>query len=66
MQWIMGFVAIILLTGGLIAQAFEMRKIRLANPDEPGSPNIFLNKKNFKWYAIIGAGLILWFLAERN
>jgi hypothetical protein len=31
-----------------------------------GSANIFLNKKNFKWYVIIGAGLILWFLAERN
>jgi hypothetical protein len=66
MQWILGFVAIALLTGGLIAQAFEMRKIRKANPDELSSANIFLNKKNFKWYAIIGAGMILWFLAERN
>ena len=66
MQWILGFLAIALLTGGLIAQAFEMRKIRLANPDESGSANIFLNKKNFRWYAMIGAGLILWFLAERN
>ena len=68
MEWIMGFTAIALLITGLVGQAFEMRKIRLATyrDEELASANIFLNKKNFKWYAIIGAGLILWFLAERN
>lgn len=64
----MGFIAIALLITGLVGQAFEMRKIRLATyqDEELASANIFLNKKNFKWYAIIGAGMILWYLAERS
>jgi len=66
MEWISGFIAIILLIIGLVGQAFEMKKIRLANRDELASANIFLNKKNFKWYAIIGAGMILWYAAERS
>lgn len=67
MEWILGFTAIVLLITGLIGQAFEMRKIRLATyrDDELASSNIFLNKKNFKWYAIIGAGMILWYASER-
>lgn len=67
MEWILGFTAIALLITGLIGQAFEMRKIRLATyrDDELASSNIFLNKKNFKWYAIIGAGMILWYVSER-
>lgn len=68
MEWIMGFIAIALLITGLVGQAFEMRKIRLATyqDEELASANIFLNKKNFKWYAIIGTGMILWYLAERS
>ena len=68
MEWILGFTAIALLITGLIGQAFEMRKIRLATyrDDELASSNIFLNKKNFKWYAIIGAGMILWYVSERS
>jgi len=67
MEWILGFTAIALLIVGLVGQAFEMRKIRLATyrDDELASSNIFLNKKNFKWYAIIGAGIILWYVSER-
>lgn len=67
MEWILGFTAIALLIVGLVGQAFEMRKIRLATyrDDELASSNIFLNKKNFKWYAIIGAGMILWYVSER-
>ncbi len=67
MEWILGFPAIALLIVGLVGQAFEMRKIRLATyrDEELASANIFLNKKNFKWYAIIGAGMILWYAAER-
>ena len=65
MEWVLGFTAIVLLIAGLVGQAFEMRKIRLTQ-DELASVNIFLNKKNFKWYAIIGAGMILWYLAERS
>jgi hypothetical protein len=67
MEWILGFVAIALLVIGLIGQAFEMRKIRLAitKDGELGSVNIFMNKKNFKWYALIGIGIVLWYAAER-
>ena len=66
MESVLGFIAIALLVVGLVGQAFEMKKIRLANRDELASTNIFLNKKNFKWYAIIGAGMILWYAAERS
>ena len=67
MEWVLGFVAIALLIVGLVGQAFEMKKIRLAihRDEELTSANIFLNKKNFKWYAIIGVGMILWYAAER-
>ena len=62
----MGFSAIALLVIGLVGQAFELRKIRLSLRDEDiASANIFGNKKNFKWYAIIGVGILLWYLAER-
>lgn len=68
MEWISGFIAIALLVIGLVGQAFEMKKIRLATyrDEELASANIFLNKKNFKWYAIIGAGMILWYVSERS
>ncbi len=67
MEWILGFVAIILLLVGLVGQAFEMRKIRLATykDGELASANIFMNKKNFKWYALLGIGIILWYVSER-
>jgi hypothetical protein len=66
MQWILGFMAITLLIIGLVGQAFELRKIRIdTNQDQLGSANIFLNKKNFKWYAIIIVGMIIWYAAER-
>jgi len=63
----LGFIGIILLTVGLIGQAFQMRNIRLANyrDDELASPNVFMNKSNFKWYAIIGIGITCWYAAER-
>ncbi len=67
MEWILGFAAIAFLVIGLVGQAFEMRKIRLiaTKDDELVSANIFINKKNFKWYAVIGIGIILWYVAER-
>ena len=68
MQWIFGFAGIALLIFGLVGQAFEMRKIRLDTYQEGelASANIFLNKKNFKWYALIIVGMILWYVAERT
>lgn len=66
MEWLLGFSTIVLLIVGLIGQAFELRKIRIdTSQDQLGSANIFLNKKNFKWYAIIIAGMIIWYAAER-
>ena len=67
MEWILGFIAIALLVTGLVGQAFEMRKIRLTTykDEELGSANIFMNKKNFKWYAMLGIGIILWYVSER-
>ncbi len=67
MEWFLGIPAIILLIVGLVGQGFEMRKIRHTTyrDEELGSPNIFMNKKNFKWYALIGFGIILWYAAER-
>ena len=66
MEWILGFAGIACLVIGLLGQAFEMRKIRLTTyKDENFGPaNIFLNKKNFKWYALLGFGIILWYAAE--
>ncbi len=67
MEWILGFPAIAFLVIGLIGQAFEMRKIRLTSykDDELASANIFMNKKNFKWYTLLGIGIVLWYSAER-
>jgi hypothetical protein len=67
MEWILGFAGITLLVIGLIGQGFEMRKIRMTTyrDEDLGSVNIFMNKKNFKWYAMLGIGIVLWFLAER-
>ena len=55
--------AMALVVAGLIGQGFEMKKIRASiRTDEQLSPkNVFLHKRNFKWYALIGAGLILSF-----
>jgi len=67
MEWTLGLVAIALLVTGLVGQAFEMRKIRFATyKDEELAPaNIFMNKKNFKWYALLGTGIVIWYAAER-
>ncbi len=67
MEWILGFAAITLLIVGLVGQAFEMRKIRLTTykDEELASANIFMNKKNFKWYALLGIGIIFWYVSER-
>ncbi|MCV0400990.1 MAG: hypothetical protein K5777_03280 [Nitrosopumilus sp.] len=67
MEWILGFAGIACLVVGLVGQAFEMRKIRLTTykDEDLGSANIFANRRNFKWYALLGIGIVLWFAAER-
>ena len=68
MNWILGGIAIALLIMGLVGQAFEMRKIRVLTyrDEELASSKIFMNKKNFKWYVMIGGGIVIWYLAERG
>lgn len=72
MDWNLGLVAIVMLTVGLVGQAVEMRRIRLAEEAQQytGSTinpaNVFLNKRNFKWYAVIGLGILFWYIAERS
>lgn len=57
-------ISMALVVAGLIGQGFEMKKIRASiRTDEQLSPkNVFLDRRNFKWYALIGAGLILSFM----
>ncbi len=67
MEWTLGFAGIVCLVIGLVGQGFEMRKIRMTTykDENLGSANIFMNKRNFKWYAILGIGIVLWYVAER-
>ena len=62
-EWIIPIVSIGLVMVGLIGQGFEMRRIRVATrrDEELGSPKIFTDKRNFKWYAMIGVGIVLWY-----
>ncbi len=61
-QPILSFVAVALLVIGLVGNGFEMRKIRLSTTrdEELTSRNVFLNKRNIKWYVLIGIAIILW------
>lgn len=60
-SYIISFAAAALLIIGLAGNGFEMRKARLSTVrDEDMAPkNMFLGKRNFKWYAFIGAALVL-------
>lgn len=62
MNPILSFAAVALLVIGLVGNGFEMRKIRLSvvKDEDLTSKNIFMNKKNWKWYALITIALILW------
>ena len=62
MQYLFSLVAAALLVIGLAGNGYEMRKIRLSTvtDEELSSKNIFLNKRNFKWYAMIGVSLSIW------
>jgi hypothetical protein len=63
---ILSFAAVVLLVIGLVGNGFEMRKIRLSvvKDEDLTSKNIFLNKKNWKWYALIVIALILWVISS--
>jgi len=61
-QPILSFVAVALLVIGLVGNGFEMRKIRLSTirDEELNSKNVFLNKRNLKWYILIAIAIMLW------
>ena len=65
-QPIIAIVALAIITIALIGQAIEMRKIRVKTygDDSIGSPNIFLDKRNFKWYGMIVVGFGLAYTAQ--
>ncbi len=68
MNTILSFVAVALLVIGLVGNGFEMRKIRLSvvKDEDLTSKNIFLNKKNWKWYVLIGIALVLWAVSSHT
>ncbi|TLX69055.1 MAG: hypothetical protein E6L05_06460 [Thaumarchaeota archaeon] len=68
MNSILSFAAVALLVIGLVGNGFEMRKIRLSvvKDEDLTSKNIFLNKKNWKWYALIVIALILWVVSSNT
>lgn len=53
------FVAVALFAIGIVGNGFEMRKIRMATEGQPNPKNVFLDRRNFKWYALMGISLIL-------
>ncbi|MGI0047898.1 MAG: hypothetical protein ACREBB_12065 [Nitrosotalea sp.] len=61
MNYVISFVSVALLVIGMVGNGFEMRKARLSTTrDEDMVPkNMFLDKRNFKWFAFIGAALVL-------
>ena len=67
MEPILSFTALALLVIGLIGQGFELRKIKasITRDEDLSSKNMFANKRNFKWYVIIAAGLVLWYAARQ-
>lgn len=67
MEPILSFIAVALLGIGLIGQGFELRKIRasITKDEDLSSKNMFANKRNLKWYVVIGAGLVIWYLGRQ-
>ena len=62
MIWELAVIATALLIIGLTGQGFEMRKMKNV---EPTTQNVFLSRRNIKWYVIIGVAIILWTISER-
>ncbi len=56
----LSLISVALFVIGLVGNGFEMRKIRLATEGQPDTKNVFVDKRNFKWYTLIGIALVLW------
>ena len=59
-QPVLSLISVALFVIGLVGNGFEMKKIRLATEGQPNPKNMFVDKRNFKWYALIGIALVLW------
>ncbi len=59
-QSVLSLVSVALIVIGFVGNGFEMRKIRLATEGQPNPKNVFADKRNFKWYALIGIAFVLW------
>ncbi|MGI0017219.1 MAG: hypothetical protein ACREA1_00765 [Nitrosotalea sp.] len=59
-QSLLSLVSVALFVIGLVGNGFEMRKIRLATEEHPNPKNVFADKRNFKWYTLIGIALVIW------
>ena len=60
-QPVLSFASVALFVIGIVGNGFEMRKIRLSTTEGQLVPkNAFLDKRNFKWYVLIGIALVLW------
>ena len=64
MQPIISSVAVSLFVIGLVGNGFEMRKICMSTEANIEPKNVFSDKRNFKWYALIGIALALWTLGS--
>ncbi len=58
-QPVLLFVSVALFVIGIVGNGFEMRKIRMATEGQPNPKNVFLDRRNFKWYALMGISLVL-------
>lgn len=60
-NYIISFASVALLVIGLIGNGFEMRRSHVSTmrDEEVATKNTFMNRRNFKWYAFIGAALVL-------
>lgn len=68
MEPVTSFIAMGLVVIGLIGQGFEMKRIRasIRTDEQLSSKTVFMDKRNFKWYAIITAGFALWYTANTS
>ena len=64
-QPILSLISVVLLVIGIVGNGFEMRQIRISTTEgQLTSKNAFLDKRNFKWYVLIGGALVLWLISE--
>ncbi len=63
-QPLLSFVAVALFVIGIVGNGFEMRKIRMSTEGNVEPKNVFVDKRNYKWCALIGIALALWAISN--